>query len=159
MSENVRLVCPVGRKRAATWAGIGVLAAAGAILVLAPISLLNQLGAATVALCGVGLVFLGMRYHRPVLEVDAREFRYTRGRYIVRIPFAQVGSYFLVDGQTRSLGLCDPRGRARVFPSVEGRRARRPYLPLTRSVSLRSVTRFMELAGIPPRERSLHSAS
>ncbi|MDS1271574.1 hypothetical protein RIF23_14860 [Lipingzhangella sp. LS1_29] len=159
MSDKVRLVCPVGRKRAATWSGGGALAVGAVVLALSPASVPNQIGAVLCGAAGIVLLVLGMRYHTPVLEVDAAEFRYTRGRYIVRIPFSEVGSYFLVDGQTRSLGLCDPAGRPRVFPSVEGRRARRPYLPLTRSVSRRAVGEFMEMAGIPPRERSLRSGA
>ncbi|WP_394298183.1 hypothetical protein [Streptomonospora alba] len=168
MSEKVRLTCPMGRKRAELWAG-ALLLPIGAVAAAAGLSGLwgtadpgmgawaaVALGAA--ALVG-GLVLLidGIRLRVPVLEVEDGEFRYTRGRYIVRIPFADVGSYYVLRGRTRSLGLCDVAGRPRQFPSVQGRRASRPYLPLTGLTSPAKVDAFMSTAGIPPRDRSLTS--
>lgn len=155
MSERVRLVCPLRRKHAELWGGITLLVAAVVLIALDPSALGHQLGAVPLALLGGALIWHSLRYTRPVLEADTNEFRYTRGRYIVRIPFSEVGSYYVVNGRIRALGLCDSSGRPRVFPSVEGRRARRPYLPLTGSVSPRKIDEFMSTAGIPPRDRSL----
>ncbi|GAA4943077.1 hypothetical protein GCM10023224_27140 [Streptomonospora halophila] len=171
MSEIVRLTCPMGRKRAELWsgavlalAGAGGAAAAFAGLVGVPEQAAQgalrwgavALGTA-VLVAGLALLADGLRLRVPVLEVEDGEFRYTRGRYIVRIPFADVGSYYVLRGRTRSLGLCDVTGRPRQFPSVQGRRASRPYLPLTGLTSPDKVDAFMSTAGIPPRDRSLTS--
>ncbi|MUL41429.1 hypothetical protein FZ103_09620 [Streptomonospora sp. PA3] len=155
----------MGRKRAELWGG-AALAAAGAGAGAAGLWLpavqgparwaVAALGAAAL-LAGLALLWDGFRLRVPVLEVEDGEFRYTRGRYIVRIPFADVGSYYVLPGRTRSLGLCDVTGRPRQFPSVEGRRASRPYLPLTGLTSPAKVDAFMSTAGIPPRDRSLTS--
>ncbi|MFC4563654.1 hypothetical protein ACFO4E_17445 [Nocardiopsis mangrovi] len=159
MSETVRLICPMGRKQGELWAG-GVLAVAGiAVVAAAPAFWGSLLLGAVLVLGGAALAWHGYRIAVPVLEVEDDEFRYTRGRYIVRIPFADVGSYYVLPGRTRSLGLCDTTGRPRIFPSVEGRRANRPYLPLTRRTSPAKVDAFMSAAGIPPRDRSLTSGS
>ncbi|WP_131101317.1 hypothetical protein [Streptomonospora litoralis] len=165
MSEKVRLTCPMGRKRAETWGG-AALALAGAAAAAAGVAGLTAQGAprwtavalgVAALLGGLALAGHGIRLRVPVLEVEDGEFRYTRGRYIVRIPFADVGSYYVLPGRTRSLGLCDVAGRPRQFPSVQGRRASRPYLPLTGMTSPAKVDAFMSTAGIPPRDRSLTS--
>ncbi|GAB3461038.1 hypothetical protein GCM10027570_46610 [Streptomonospora sediminis] len=165
VSETVRLICPLGRKRAELGGGAGLAlvgagaAAAGVSGVAGPGLLgwtVSALGALAL-LGGLALIVHGSRLRSPVLEVEDGEFRYTRGRYIVRIPFADLGSYYVLPGRTRSLGLCDIAGRPRQFPSVEGRRASRPYLPLTGMTSPAKVEEFMSTAGIPPRDRSLAS--
>ncbi|MFD0775212.1 hypothetical protein ACFQZ2_14855 [Streptomonospora algeriensis] len=166
MSEKVRLTCPMGRKRAELGGGALLLPVGAAAAGLAgPWGLADAgawrwavvaLGAAAL-LAGLLLLVDGIRLQVPVLEVEDGEFRYIRGRYIVRIPFADVGSYYVLPGRTRSLGLCDVTGRPRQFPSVQGRRASRPYLPLTGLTSPAKVEEFMRTAGIPPRDRSLTS--
>ncbi|MDT0304287.1 hypothetical protein RM446_19390 [Streptomonospora sp. DSM 45055] len=165
----VRLTCPMGRKRAELWSGavLALAGAGGAAAAYAGLWGLPEQGAlhwgaaalgVAVLAAGLGLLADGLRLRVPVLEVEDGEFRYTRGRYIVRIPFADVGSYYVLRGRTRSLGLCDVTGRPRQFPSVQGRRASRPYLPLTGLTSPDKVDAFMSTAGIPPRsDRSLTS--
>lgn len=155
MTESVRLVCPLGRKHAELWGG-AVLAALG--LAIAAFDTANWAGlilGVLIAGAGGALVWHAALLRAPVLEVGDGEFRYVRGRYVVRLPFAEIGSYYVLPGRTRSLGLCDTTGRPRVFPSVEGRRASRPYLPLTGLTSPGRVDTFMSTAGIPPRDRSL----
>ncbi|GAA4899453.1 hypothetical protein GCM10023405_19400 [Streptomonospora salina] len=164
------MTCPMGRKRAESWSGsvlvpVGACTAAAGLSGLFDLPVLPEgplawsaaaLGAAAL-LAGIVLLVDGIRLRVPVLEVEDGEFRYTRGRYIVRIPSADVGSYYVLPGRTRSLGLCDVAGRPRHFPSVRGRRANRPYLPLTGLTSPAKVDAFMSTAGIPPRDRSLTS--
>ncbi len=155
VSETVRLVCPVGRKQAEIGAGAVLLALAAVAVAVSPASWVNLVLGGLLALGGAALIGHGLTLRPPVLEVEDGEFRYIRGRYIVRIPFTDIGSYYLLSGRTRSLGLCDLAGRPRVFPSTEGRRASRPYLPLTGMTSPGKVDAFMSSAGIPPRDRSL----
>jgi hypothetical protein len=133
----------------------GVLLAAAAAAAGLDLGAWGNLAALAVAVLGAALMWHGSRYKAPVLEVEGGEFRYRRGRYVVRIPFREVGSYYIVDGRAPALGLCGPGGQPRVFPSVEGRRARRPYLPLTGTTSRSKVEQFMSTAGIPPRQRAL----
>jgi hypothetical protein len=155
VSETVRLICPMSRKQGELWGG-AVLALVGvAVIALGPTAWTHLVPGVAAVLAGAALTWHGVRIPVPVLEVENGEFRYIRGRYIVRIPFSEVGSYFVLAGRNRSLGLCDVAGRPRIFPSVEGRRATRPYLPLTRSTSRDRVDAFMSTAGIPPRDRSL----
>ncbi|PSK96252.1 hypothetical protein CLV63_112135 [Murinocardiopsis flavida] len=159
MTESVRLVCPFGRKRAELWGG-AALAALG--LATAALTAASWAGVALgILLAGAGgaLIWHAALLRAPVLEVGDGEFRYVRGRYIVRLPFSEIGSYYVLPGRTRSLGLCDTAGRPRVFPSVEGRRANRPYLPLTGLTSPGRVDTFMSTAGIPQRDRSLTSGA
>jgi len=167
VSETVRFICPRGRKRAELW-GSAALLLAGAAAAAAGLSKAAGPGAGRWALVALGvfavlsaiaLAWDGFRLRIPVLEVEDGEFRYTRGRYVVRIPFTDVGSYYVLRGRTRSLGLCDVAGRPRQFPSVQGRRASRPYLPLTGMTSPAKVDAFMSTAGIPPRDRSLTSGA
>ncbi|MBV2362247.1 hypothetical protein ACFPZ0_07275 [Streptomonospora nanhaiensis] len=157
VSDTVRLICPRGRKRGELWGGaaLAVLGVAGTVLSVVWQHWAGILIGPLVAVAGCWLVWDGYRIQVPVLEVEDGEFRYIRGRYIVRIPFSDIGSYYVLPGATRSLGLCDPAGRPRQFPSVEGRRASRPYLPLTGLTSSARVDAFMSAVGIPPRDRSL----
>ncbi|GAA3737819.1 hypothetical protein HDA32_005381 [Spinactinospora alkalitolerans] len=157
MTERVRLVCPLGRKHAELWGGAAVAALGLVVAALAPTHWTGLVPGIVLVIGGAGLAWHGSRFRAPVLEVDSGEFRYTRGRYVVRIPFSDIGSYYVLPGRTRSLGLCDAAGRPRIFPSVEGRRATRPYLPLTGLVSPARIDSFMSTAGIPPRDRSLTS--
>ncbi len=159
VSETVRLICPMGRKHGEMWAGAALVLIGAVTIVLAPSAWLNLVLGIILVVGGAGLALHGFRIPVPTLEVEDGEFRYTRGRYIVRIPFSEVGSYYVLPGRTRSLGLCDVTGRPRVFPSVEGRRASRPYLPLTGLTSPARVDDFMSTVGIPPRDRSLTSGS
>ncbi|WP_344969687.1 hypothetical protein [Salinactinospora qingdaonensis] len=139
------------------WGGVALAVLGVAFAVLGPTIWVN-LTVGALLLVGAGvLVVHSLRLRAPVLEVSEGEFRYVRGRYIVRIPFRDIGSYYVLPGRTRSLGLCDLTGRPRVFPSVEGRRASRPYLPLTAMTSPQRVEAFMNTAGIPHRDRSLTS--
>ncbi|MFC7328304.1 hypothetical protein [Marinactinospora rubrisoli] len=157
MTERVRLVCPLGRKHAELWGGAALVAAGAVLVALDPAGWLNLTFGIILLLGGAALAWHGSRMHQPVLEIDTDEFRYTRGRYVVRIPFGEIGSYYVLRGRTRSLGLCDVTGRPRNFPSVAGRRASRPYLPLTGMVSPARIDAFMSAAGVPPRDRSLTS--
>ncbi|TDQ53020.1 hypothetical protein EV190_105138 [Actinorugispora endophytica] len=157
MTEKVRLVCPLGRKHAELWGG-AALVVLGVVCVAAGATHWANLAlGGLLVVGGLALSWHGSRFRPPVLEIDAQEFRYTRGRYVVRIPFSDIGSYYVLPGRTRSLGLCDATGRPRLFPSVEGRRAGRPYLPLTGLTSPAKVDAFMSSAGIPPRDRSITS--
>ncbi|GLU50121.1 hypothetical protein [Nocardiopsis ansamitocini] len=157
MTETVRLVCPLGRKHVELWGG-ALLAVLGIVVIVA--GLTNWAAVVLGSLAVVGgavLVWHGSRFKAPVLQADATEFRYTWGRYVVRIPFNDIGSYYVLPGRSRSLGLCDSTGRPWTFPSVEGRRAGRPYLPLSSLTSPAKVDAFMSSAGIPPRDRSISS--
>ncbi|WP_181874372.1 hypothetical protein [Marinitenerispora sediminis] len=157
MTERVRLVCPLGRKHAESWGGVALVAAGALAIVLNPTGWANLALGIVLVLGGAALAWHGFRTHQPVLEIDTEEFRYTLGRYVVRIPFSEIGSYYVLRGRTRSLGLCDTTGRPHNFPSVAGRRASRPYLPLTGMVSPARIDAFMSAAGVPPRDRSLTS--
>lgn len=126
MSEKVRLTCPMGRKRAESWSGsvlvpVGACTAAAGLSGLFDLPVLPEgplawsaaaLGAAAL-LAGIVLLVDGIRLRVPVLEVEDGEFRYTRGRYIVRIPSADVGSYYVLPGAP-ALWDCatSPAGRA-----------------------------------------------
>lgn len=157
MSESVRLVCPVGRKHAELWAGY-LLAALGAVIVVAnPGHWATIILGVLLVLTGAGLAVHGHMIKAPVLEVSGDEFRYERGRYIVRLRFQDIGSYYVLPGRIRSLGLCDTAGRPKRFPSLRSRRASRTYLPLTGMTKPAKVDSFMSLAGIPRRQRSLTS--
>lgn len=159
VTDKVRLVCPLGRKHAELWGGAVLVVLGGTAIALNPTHWANlALGVLAVSVGGV-LAWHGLRTQVPVLEADGQEFCYTRGRYVVRIPYTEIGSYYLLPGRTRSLGLCDTAGRPRLFPSVQGSRAGRPYLPLTGAVSPTRVDTFMSTAGIPPRDRPLTSGS
>ncbi|WP_330932536.1 hypothetical protein [Spiractinospora alimapuensis] len=147
-------MCPLARKHVEMWGG-GLLLVGALVLAVLNLGVWGNLAALAVGIGGAFLVWHASRYKAPVLEVDAVEFRYRRGRYVVRIPFREVGSYYIVDGRAPSLGICGPSGQPRIFPSVEGRRARRPYLPLTGSTSRAKVEEFMSVAGIPERQQAL----
>lgn len=155
MSETLRLVCPVGRKYGELWAGIAFLVLGAAVVALSPTHWANIVLGALLLVGGIALLLDGYRIKQPVLEMSDGELRYIRGRYIVRIPRAEIGSYYLLPGRGRSLGLCDTAGRPKRFPSIEGRWASRPYLPLTSLTSTDKLEFFMGVAGIPPRNRSL----
>ncbi|GAB3213860.1 hypothetical protein ACQEU5_07375 [Marinactinospora thermotolerans] len=157
MAETVRLVCPSGRKHAELWGGAAVVLLGIAVIVFGGSHWAGIVLGVLLLAAGAVSAWHGSRLRVPVLEVDAEEFRYTRGRYIVRLPFDEIGSYQLLPGRTRSLGLYDVTGRPQVFPSVEGRRTTRPYLPLTGLTSPARVEAFMRAAGIPTRDRSLTS--
>ncbi|UOE18757.1 hypothetical protein NI17_018510 [Thermobifida halotolerans] len=159
VTQKVRLTCPLGRKYVGLWGGAALAALGGVVIALEPAHWANVVLGVLVIVGGLVLLWLGLRAKAPVLEIDDQEFCYARGRYVVRIPFTEIGSYYLLPGRTRSLGLCDTTGRPRVFPSVEGRRAGRPYLPLTGLTSPAKVDEFMSTAGIPPRDRSITSGS
>lgn len=151
MSEPVRMNCPMGRKRGEIGAGLALLGLGAVTVALSP----AQWVGIVLVLGGAALTWHGVRISIPVLEVEDAEFRYRRGNYIVRIPFSDVGSYYVLPGRTRSLGLCDAAGRPRHFPSTQGSRASRPYLPLTGMTSPERVHDFMTTAGIPPRGRAI----
>ncbi|WP_026122575.1 hypothetical protein [Nocardiopsis halotolerans] len=157
MSETVRLVCPAGRKHVELWAGY-VLVALGAAAIAVDVShWANVTLGVLLALMGGALAAHGHMIKSPVLEVSDGEFRYERGRYVVSVPFQDIGSYHVLPGRIRSLGLCDAAGRPKRFPSLQNRRTSRAYLPLTGLTSPAKVESFMAMAGIPPRERSLTS--
>ncbi|WP_150251141.1 hypothetical protein [Nocardiopsis deserti] len=157
MSETVRLVCPVGRKHVELWGGYGLLAL-GALAVAVDVShWANITLGVLLALMGAALAAHGHMIKAPVLEVSDGEFRYQRGRYIVRVPFHDIGSYYVLPGRIRSLGLYDNAGRPKRFPSLQSRRTSRAYLPLTGMTNPARVESFMAVAGIPPRGRSLTS--
>ncbi|CAM3839282.1 hypothetical protein GCM10009799_00760 [Nocardiopsis rhodophaea] len=159
MSDTVRLICPVGRKHGEMWGGAALTLLGVVTIALSPAYWANLILGVLLIAVGCALAWHGFRMDVPVLEVEDGEFRYMRGRYIVRIPFDEIGAYYVLPGRTRSLGLCDLTGRPRVFPSVEGRRASRPYLPLTGMTSPSKIEAFMLAVGIPPRERSLTAGS
>lgn len=157
MSETVRMVCPVGRKHVELWAGYTVVVLGVAVVALDPLHWAHIVLGVLLALAGAALAVHGHLIKAPVLEVSDGEFRYQRGRYIVRVPFHDIGSYYVLPGRIRSLGLCDATGRPKRFPSLQSRRAARTYLPLTGMTSPAKVESFMAVAGIPPRKRSLTS--
>ncbi|MBB6174709.1 hypothetical protein HNR23_004769 [Nocardiopsis mwathae] len=145
----------MGRKHGEMWGGGALILLGIATITFSPTYWANLVLGVLLVSVGSALAWHGHRMDVPVIEVEDGEFRYRRGRYIVRIPFSEIGSYYVLPGRTRSLGLCDLSGRPRVFPSVEGRRASRPYLPLTGMTSPAKIEAFMLTVGIPPRDRSL----
>ncbi|HJE58814.1 MAG TPA: hypothetical protein K8V84_09935 [Nocardiopsis listeri] len=157
MSESVRLVCPVGRKYVETWAGY-VLVILGSITVLVGSGhWAGTTFGVLLVLVGAACAVHGHLIRKPVLEISDGEFRYERGSYVVSVPFEEIGSYHLLPGRIRSLGLYDTTGRAKRFPSLSGRRTARSHLPLTGMIRPARVESFMAVAGIPPRKRSLSS--
>lgn len=157
MSESVRLVCPVGRKYVELWGGYA-LAGLGAVVAVSGSGHWASIVLGVIlVLAGAAAAFDGHRIKAPVLEVSEDEFRYERGSYVVRVPFNEIGSYYVLPGRIRSLGLCDHAGRPKRFPSLKSRRTSRTYLPLTGMTNPAKVESFMAVAGIPPRKRSLTS--
>ncbi|PWV48625.1 MULTISPECIES: hypothetical protein [Nocardiopsis] len=157
MSEPVRLVCPVGRKYVELWGGYTLLTLGVVVVAVDPGHWANIVLGVILALLGAASAFDGHRIKAPVLEVSEDEFRYERGGYVVRVPFIDIGSYYVLPGRIRSLGLCDHTGRPKRFPSLKSRRTSRTYLPLTGMTNPAKVEAFMAVAGIPPRKRSLTS--
>jgi hypothetical protein len=139
------------------WAGYGLVALGIVAFAVDPAHWANiTLGILIVAI-GAALAVHGHLIKAPVLEVSDGEFRYERGRYVVSVPFHDIGSYYVLPGRIRSLGLCDTTGRPKRFPALQNRRSSRTYLPLTGMTRPAKVESFMALAGIPPRKRSLTS--
>ncbi|MCY9787004.1 hypothetical protein KIK06_24275 [Nocardiopsis sp. EMB25] len=157
MSETVRLVCPAGRKHVELTAGYLLVALAVVAVVVEPGHWATVTLGILLALMGVALAVHGHLIKVPVLEVSDDEFRYTRGRYTVSVPFQDIGSYHVLPGRIRSLALYDTSGRPKRFPSLRSRRTARTHLPLTGMTRPAKVEAFMAVAGIPPRERSLTS--
>ncbi|MEU3018450.1 MULTISPECIES: hypothetical protein [unclassified Nocardiopsis] len=157
MSEPVRLVCPVGRKYVELWGGYALVALGAVVVAVDPAHWANIVLGVLLALLGGAAAFDGHRIKAPVLEVSEDEFRYERGDYVVRVPFVDIGSYYVLPGRIRSLGLCDHTGRPKRFPSLKSRRTSRTYLPLTGMTNPAKVEAFMAVSGIPPRKRSLTS--
>ncbi|WP_017587779.1 hypothetical protein [Nocardiopsis ganjiahuensis] len=157
MSESVRLVCPVGRKYVELWGGYALLTLGVVAVALDPAHWANIVLGVILVLLGAASAVHGHLIKAPVLEVSGEEFRYERGSYVVRIPFKEIGSYYVLPGRIRSLGLCDHTGRPKRFPSLKSRRTSRTYLPLTGMTNPAKVESFMAVAGIPPRKRSLAS--
>ncbi|MFE1166364.1 hypothetical protein [Nocardiopsis sp. NPDC058789] len=157
MSEPVRLVCPVGRKYVELWGGYALLALGAVVVAVDPTHWANIVLGVLLGLLGAASAVDGHRIKAPVLEVTEDEFRYRRGAYVVRVPFIDIGSYYVLPGRIRSLGLCDHTGRPKRFPSLKSRRTSRTYLPLTGMTNPAKVEAFMAVAGIPPRKRSLSS--
>lgn len=155
MPETVRMVCPVGRKHVELWSGYTMLVLAVITVLVDPAHWANLVLAVLLAAAGTALAVHGHRIHAPVLEFDEQEFRYTLGRYTVSLDPEQIGSYHVLPGRIRSLGLCDTTGRPMRFPSLRNRRTARSYLPLTGMTDPARVEMFMAAAGIPPRDRSL----
>ncbi|MER6626330.1 hypothetical protein, partial [Streptomyces sp. NPDC000931] len=155
MSEPVRLVCPVGRKYVELWGGYALLALGAVVVAVDPTHWANIVLGVLLGLLGAASAVDGHRIKAPVLEVTEDEFRYRRGAYVVRVPFIDIGSYYVLPGRIRSLGLCDHTGRPKRFPSLKSRRTSRTYLPLTGMTNPAKVEAFMAVAGIPPRKRSL----
>lgn len=159
MSETVRLVCPVGRKHVELWSGYALLLL-GLVLVIAFAVVPSWVGVVLgilLALAGAALAVHGHLIKAPVLEIFGGEFSYRRGSYVVRVRMRDIGSYYVLPGRIRSLGLCDLTGRAKRFPSLKSRRTSRTHLPLTGMTDPAKVESFMSLAGIPQRKRSLTS--
>ncbi|MGW5876895.1 hypothetical protein ACWFMI_10165 [Nocardiopsis terrae] len=157
MSEPVRLVCPVGRKYVELSGGYALVALGAGAVALDPGHWANITLGVILALLGAVCAVHGHLIKAPVLEVSDEEFRYERGDYVVRIPFNEIGSYHVLPGRIRSLGLCDRAGRPKRFPSLKSRRTSRTHLPLTGMTNPAKVESFMAMAGIPPRKRSLTS--
>ncbi|OLT28753.1 hypothetical protein BJF83_13985 [Nocardiopsis sp. CNR-923] len=157
MSDTVRMVCPAGRKHVELSAGYLLLALAVAAVAIEPGHWAAITLGILLALMGTALTVHGHRITPPVLEVSDDEFRYTRGRYAVSVPFRDIGSYHVLPGRIRSLALYDASGRPKRFPSLRSRRTARTHLPLTGMTRPAKVESFMAVAGIPPRERSLTS--
>lgn len=155
MPETVRMVCPVGRKHVELWAGYTMLVLAVITVVLDPTHWASIVLGLLLALLGAALAVHGHRLQAPVLEFDEEEFRYTLGRYSVSVALEEIGSYHVLPGRIRSLGLCDTTGRPMRFPSLRNLRTARSYLPLTGMTAPSRVEMFMAAAGIPPRDRSL----
>lgn len=157
MSETVRLVCPAGRKHVELLSGYALLILGIVCVAVDPSHWANIVLGLLLALAGVALAVHGHLIKSPVLEISDGEFRYRRGDYIVRLPLREIGSYYVLPGRIRSLGLCDLAGRPKRFPSLRSRRTSRAYLPLTGMTDPAKVESFMSMAGIPPRKRSLTS--
>ena len=157
MSESVRLVCPTGRKYVETWSGYALVVLGLVAVVLGPGHWATITLGVFFVLGGAVSAVHGHLIKNPVLEVSDEEFRYERGSYVVRVPFAEIGSYHVLPGRIRSLGLYDTSGRAKRFPSLAGHRTSRTYLPLTGMTRPAEVESFMAMVGIPPRKRSLAS--
>ena len=155
MPETVRMACPVGRKHVELWFGYTMLVLAVLTVALDPTHWASIVLGLLLALLGVALIVHGHRIQTPVLEFDEDEFRYTLGRYSVSVTLEGIGSYHVLPGRIRSLGLCDNTGRPMRFPSLRNLRTARSYLPLTGMTDPGRVEMFMAAAGIPPRDRSL----
>lgn len=155
VSETVRLVCPVGRKHVELSVGYFLLALGVVVIAVEPSHWATVTLGLLLAAAGAAVAVHGHLIKAPVLEVSDGEFRYERGRYIVRVPFNDIGSYHVLPGRIRSLSLCDTAGRPKRFPSLQSGRGSRTYLPLTGMTNPAKVESFMAMAGIPPRKRSL----
>ena len=156
MTQKVRLTCPLVHKYVELWGGAAVVALGGVIIALDPSHWASVvLGVLTIG-AGLALVWHGLRAQTPVLEIDGQEFCYIRGRYVVRIPFSEIGSFTICFLAVSGRWACaTPRDGPRHLP-VGGRpSAGRPYLPLTAATSPAKVEAFMNTAGIPPRDRSI----
>ncbi|WP_026117539.1 hypothetical protein [Nocardiopsis alkaliphila] len=157
MSASVRLVCPAGRKYVESWSGYALMLLGLAAVMLGPGHWTDVTLGVVLVVGGAVCALHGHLIKNPVLEVSDEEFRYERGSYVVRVPFAEIGSYHLLPGRIRSLGLYDASGRAKRFPSLAGHRTSRTYLPLTGMTRPAEIESFMAMVGIPPRKRSLAS--
>ena len=155
MSESVRLVCPVGRKYVELWTGYALVIVGLVAVAVDPGHWANIVLGVILVLGGATSAVHGHLIKAPVLEISEEEFRYERGSYVVTLPFKEVGSYYVLPGRIRSLGLCDHTGRPKRFPSLRSQRTSRTYLPLTGMTNPTKVESFMAVAGIPPRKRSL----
>lgn len=155
MPETVRMVCPVGRKHVELWSGYTMLVLAVITVALDPKHWASIALGLLLALLGTALAVHGHRIQAPALEFDEDEFRYTLGRYSVSVRIEEIGSYHVLPGRIRSLGLCQTTGRPMRFPSLHNRRTARSYLPLTGMTDPGRVEMFMAAAGVPPRDRSL----
>ncbi|MET9710024.1 hypothetical protein ACFW3Z_23105 [Nocardiopsis alba] len=155
MSESVRLVCPAGRKYVETWAGYALVILGLVTVIVDPGHWANITLGVLLALGGIASAVHGHMIKNPVLEFDGEELRYERGDYVVEVAFRDIGSYHLLPGRIRSLGLYDRTGRPKLFPSLTSRRTARRYLPLTGITNPAKVEAFMSAVGIPPHQRSL----
>lgn len=155
MPETVRMACPAGRKHVELWSGYTMLVLAVLTVALDPTHWASIVLGLLLVLLGAALIVHGHRIQAPVLEFDEDEFRYTLGRYNVSVTLEEIGSYHVLPGRIRSLGLCDNTGRPMRFPSLHNRRTARSYLPLTGMTDPGRVEMFMAAAGVPPRNRSL----
>lgn len=157
MSETVRLVCPAGSKHVELLFGYALLALGVVCIAVDPSHWANLGLGILLSLAGVALAVHGHRIKPPVLEIVDHVLHYRRGDYVVRVPLREIGSYYVLPGRIRSLGLCDLAGRPKRFPSLKSRRTSRAHLPLTGMTDPAKVESFMSLAGVPPRKRSLSS--